>query len=362
MYDIGIIGAGVAGSYLAYLLKKNNIKDKKIIVFEKSPKIKLKDSGIVSTAIEKFFDKKTIKKLIDKKIRTAEIVSPSRKIIKIKTKKPFVYVLKRKKFAKFLRSKIKIKYETVEEVKIYDNFSLVKTDKDKYFIKVLVGADGANSITRKAITNKKPKMYFGIFTKSLKNKGKKIFLNKLYSPDFIAWSIFGEYGLVTGFSPKKNYSYFLAEQNVKPKKLYAGLIPTGLIKTRRNNCILIGDAACQVKPITGGGIIYSLTAAAIAHKVILSCFASGDFSGLKNYEREWHKKLKKEIRAGLLVRKVYRQMSNNEIDDFFDEFGPDIEQAAPVIENNYDNLSKLIWKMPKLKLIKFILKHWRKII
>ena len=64
MYDIGIIGAGVAGSYLAYLLKnkKNNIKDKKIIVFEKSPKIKLKDSGIVSTAIEKFFDKKTIKK------------------------------------------------------------------------------------------------------------------------------------------------------------------------------------------------------------------------------------------------------------------------------------------------------------
>jgi flavin-dependent dehydrogenase len=64
---------------------------------------------------------------------------------------------------------------------------------------------------------------------------------------------------------------------------------------------LVGDAAAQTKPFTGGGILYGMTAADHAAREI-----DPERPGtLGDYERAWREALRTEIRLGHLVRAGY---------------------------------------------------------
>lgn len=362
MYDIIIIGAGVAGSYLGNLLMEDeSFKDKRILVFDKEEDVVLKDSGIVSKQIESFFDEKTLEKLVKKRISTTYLVSPSGKKIKLKTDDPFVYVLKRRLFGKLLRKNIPLKTEKVLSVKLLTDVCLVETNKQKYFAKVVVAADGANSVLAKQINKNKINKYYGLFSRFKTDQTARIYFNKYYSPDFFSWVVGDEYGLATKYDPLNHFEFFLKHRNKTSNKMYGGVIPTGYLKTYTNNCIILGDAACQVKPLTGGGIINSLICSQIAADVLKKAFRKNDFSEktFKEYDKRWKKEIGSEIKRGLNLRKFYRKLSNNQIDDLFERFGKDIEREFPEIANDYENLSQLIWKMPKIKLIKAFLKYWK---
>ncbi|ELZ44902.1 geranylgeranyl reductase [Halorubrum coriense DSM 10284] len=64
---------------------------------------------------------------------------------------------------------------------------------------------------------------------------------------------------------------------------------------------LLGDAAAQTKPFTGGGILYSMTAADIAASTIDPTAPSS----LDRYETQWRDELATEIRLGSLIRRCY---------------------------------------------------------
>ena len=99
MYDIIIVGSGVAGSYMTSLLADFNV-----LVIEKDKKVILKDSGIVSKKFNDFFDEKNlIKDEIDEMIA----VSPSGFEFSLKSEDPYAYLLERKKFSFFLRKTLK---------------------------------------------------------------------------------------------------------------------------------------------------------------------------------------------------------------------------------------------------------------
>ncbi|MCD6557939.1 MAG: NAD(P)/FAD-dependent oxidoreductase [Candidatus Aenigmarchaeota archaeon] len=364
-YDIAIIGAGVAGSYLGSLLR-NVLEDKKIVIFEQLERPIIKDSGIVSMNIEKFIEKSTLRKLIRKKIKRMQLFSPNGKRIVLSTKKPFAYGLKREDFIKTLRSPIKdmIKYEHVLSVKLRSDCALVTTENDKYFIRFLVGCDGANSLTRKAMVErgetKQPTLLYGAFVQQKPTKYVKVYLNKFYSPDFFAWNFFGEYGLATSYRPRAHLDYFLKKQDVKPKRIFASPIPIGLIKSFTDRCILVGDAAAQVKPLTGGGIIYSLKAATYARDVIKKAFSLSRFDSyvLRSYEKKWKEDFGNEIKRGIQIRKIYRKMTNKQINEAFDLFKNDVEEAfARQAVKQYDYLSSITSSIPKKKITKFMLKN-----
>jgi len=73
--------------------------------------------------------------------------------------------------------------------------------------------------------------------------------------------------------------------------LIAGGVPVGLPPRRMvtDGCMLIGDAARQVDPLTGGGIANAMAAGRLAAKVAAVAIAAGDVSqaSLSRYEREW---------------------------------------------------------------------------
>ncbi|WP_135852152.1 geranylgeranyl reductase family protein [Halorussus salinus] len=133
----------------------------------------------------------------------------------------------------------------------------------------------------------------------------------LTAPRFFAWRIpRGESGVEYGLaappgsdpSAKELFDEFTAEYDTETSHFCAGMIPVGpadSVTSRRG--FLIGDAAAQTKPFTGGGILYGMTAASHAAKVI-----DPERPGtLLDYEEAWREDLHREIELGHWIRKCY---------------------------------------------------------
>jgi flavin-dependent dehydrogenase len=186
----------------------------------------------------------------------------------------------------------------------------------------------------------------------------EVYLNKYFSPDFFSWKIpqNGEYGLITALHPKDYYSYFIRKMNFPRGSFHASLIPVGTVRSYSNRTLLVGDACGMTKPLTGGGIIFSLMAAKHAASAAEQALDAGryDSSFLSSYEKNWKKDFGSEILLQILFRKMYRKMTNREIDKMLWDFGPSIEKIN-FCAADYDKLSSLWVKMPKIKMLKTIL-------
>jgi flavin-dependent dehydrogenase len=358
MYDVIIIGSGIAGSYTAAKLKKFNI-----LVIEREKEIKVKDSGLVSEGIFEFFHGNT---LIKDRINRINFVSQSNNML-IEREKPFAYILEREEFLGFLRNRVEdiTVFETAKEVQQSEGFVTVKTDKNEYQTKMLIGADGANSIVRKIVTDKTPRMCTGIMSNinnQMHHDCINVYFNKYFSPDFFSWAIpqNNEYGLITSIRPMEYFNYFSIKMKIPEGRICASMIPIGSTKSYSDRILLVGDSCGQVKPLTGGGIIFSLKAAKHVIETIKDAFKEDDFSkeNLKYYEWAWKRDFGNEIRKQLFFRNLYRNLTNAQVDKLIQDFGPAIENAVKREDFDYDNLSKLWLKMPKFKLLKFLLGHY----
>jgi len=59
----------------------------------------------------------------------------------------------------------------------------------------------------------------------------------------------------------------------------------------RNNVLLVGDAAHQVNPTSGGGIISGMIGGMIGGQVAAEAVANNDIAHLREYATRWHKRL-----------------------------------------------------------------------
>jgi geranylgeranyl reductase family protein len=128
-------------------------------------------------------------------------------------------------------------------------------------------------------------------------------------PRFFAWRIPRgdagvEYGLAVspGEDERARFEALCEDYSVTLDRRCSGLIPVGppnRVTGRRS--LLVGDAAGQTKPFTGGGILYGMRAADHAAREI-DPTAPGT---LGDYERAWRDELRTEQRLGHLVRAGY---------------------------------------------------------
>jgi electron-transferring-flavoprotein dehydrogenase len=131
----------------------------------------------------------------------------------------------------------------------------------------------------------------------------------LTAPRFFAWRIPRgdagvEYGLAAppGSDARALFEAFTDGYGVEIAEFCAGMIPIGPPETvTSHRGFLLGDAAAQTKPFTGGGILYGMTAADVAAGVV-----DPDRPGtLADYEAGWRDELATEIRLGSLIRRAY---------------------------------------------------------
>lgn len=316
---ITIIGAGPAGSYLAYLLAKQG---KEVTVIEEHEKIgsPVQCTGIVTSSIEKFV--KLPNDVIANRCSKVAVVSKNSHI----TANTDEIVLWRNKFDGFLANmasgegaKILVSHQFIgfngkTSIKIKDK----KSNKIKNIgSEVIVGADGPSSAVAKAANlSSNSKFYIGMQAKVKL----KMELGKFETyfgsdfPNFFGWVVpESEYTVRLGlgaFENAKDYFYKFLEKRTGKKNIIcweSGIIPVYNPKQviQKNNLFLIGDSASHVKATTGGGIIPSLKAA----RTLCDCLINH-----KDYNKEFKKESGRELLLHLKVRSILNKFSDKDYD------------------------------------------------
>ncbi len=347
MHDIIIVGAGIAGGYLA-----QRMQDLDVLVIEKEKNIVPRDSGIVSRRFDNLFGAN--KKFIKKEIMEMKLISQSNSFF-LNSDRAFAYILEREELLRHLR-KTNIKYETVKKVTADRDKVTVATNNNEYETKIVIGADGSNSIVKRSLGIKQTKIFLGIMerTNRIQKDIISVYFNKRYSKEFFAWIIpdNAEYGTITSSKAKEYLDKFRNDMNLPEGNIYAYPVPINYTKSFGLRSLLLGDACGHVKPLTGGGIIFSMRAAVIAEKIVRSALEKNRFDEyfLSQYEKQWKKDFGMEIKKQLIVRSIYSKLSNNDIDKIVKDFGPSIEKIK---EFDYDHFTKVWTRLPKAKLLKY---------
>jgi flavin-dependent dehydrogenase len=104
------------------------------------------------------------------------------------------------------------------------------------------------------------------------------------------------------------------------KLSYGGISLKPLARTCSQRLMVVGNAAGQVKPISGGGIYYGLLCADIAANALHQALKDNDLSAkrLAKYERGWKKRLSQELKIGYWARRLFERLNDRQIDRIFD--------------------------------------------
>jgi geranylgeranyl reductase family protein len=222
----------------------------------------------------------------------------------------------------------------------------ITTQKGAYDCDIVLGCDGPFSRIRTADNFSLSTSYYPGAQYVMDLPSEPDFIEVYLTPPFFIWKIpeteeTTRIGYV-GPDPLHTLNRFLERMEIRAEILdkQAGVIPLGSGEIAHRRVALIGDAACQVKPMTGGGIFYGMKAAeiAVAH-----------LNDLTEYEREWKRTIGKEISTGLKMRKIYESMNTKTLRRVFAVFkdNTDIIEAMADFER-HTSLVKAFIKYPVL--------------
>ena len=211
-----------------------------------------------------------------------------------------------------------------------------------------------------------------------------IFVAKSIAPGWFGWNIplgngVARVGIGDGTSSAKPLNQLLKElvytfprqlEGIELGRFRGHAIPIySPIKTYNDNALLVGDAARQVKPTSGGGIYTGLVGAKHCAIVAADALKRDDLSEsfLSRYETSWRGELGDELERGMDLRRVFVSLSDREIGrlltllarppflKIINRFG-DIDFQSPLFGH-------LVEAMPLLRLfIRFpfdFLGHWK---
>jgi digeranylgeranylglycerophospholipid reductase len=99
--------------------------------------------------------------------------------------------------------------------------------------------------------------------------------------------------------------------------VFGGVPVSGSIeKTSTNGLMLVGDAARQSDPVTGGGILNAMDAGRIAGEAAFAAISAGDVSLEKleeAYEKRWRETIGHEIDLGLIVKNCFIDLTDEDL-------------------------------------------------
>ncbi|MBN2462058.1 MAG: NAD(P)/FAD-dependent oxidoreductase [Dehalococcoidia bacterium] len=156
----------------------------------------------------------------------------------------------------------------------------------------------------------------------------EIYFDQRLTPGGFAWLVptsenKGLAGLLTYQQPEQHLNKFLSCLKTQGSITSTEVIPSygaiplrPLPRTYTDRILVVGEAAGQVKPTTGGGIYYGLLCADIAADTLHRAFRAHDFSGsrLAAYQKEWQARVGKELRIGYWTHRLFQKLDNRKIE------------------------------------------------
>jgi digeranylgeranylglycerophospholipid reductase len=351
--NVAVVGGGPCGSFTAFNLAKQGAN---VTVFEEHGEIGVPahcPGHLSIKGLKRLGLYPLPEEVVENTFYGAIFHSPKGESFSVRFSRPVTCVVNRVLFDKYVAEMAKdagAQYHVnshVESLIIEDGFVKgisIKQDgksREKSLAKIVIDAEGISSkisrltglpaLNRHMLVNGVQAKVENV--KDTEPDVVEVFLGKNYAPGFYAWLIpigdgKAKVGLATKTgNPKELLRKLMFKHPVASKKLHAAkIVQIGfhpltlggpLTKTYSNGFFAVGDAASQVKPTTGGGVILGMTCARVAAEVAHEALSKNDFSSefLSAYQRRCKEILGFDVKVMLKIRKMLDVMSDGKIDD-----------------------------------------------
>ncbi|RJQ29634.1 MAG: NAD(P)/FAD-dependent oxidoreductase [Peptococcaceae bacterium] len=236
--------------------------------------------------------------------------------------------------------------------------------------RLVVGADGHNSLVARWLGLPPPLEKVPMYSAEVELEEQAqslmtVFLGRNLAPGWFGWIIpLGAGRARVGLgaadrtaSGKCNLRLLFNELTEQYPRLFRGMkivrstggvVPLGWReRTYGPYAMLAGDAACHVKPISGGGLFLGLTAARCCAGTALRALDAEDYSEqfLSSYQQAWEAQIGGEIKCGLHHRQIFLDLSDREMDCLIGFFNKPYWRRLVLKHGDIDYHSRLAGKL-----------------
>ncbi len=346
-----VIGGGPVGSFTALSLSKLGVPT---TVFEEHAEIGLPSHCAGHLSIRSLSNLGLYplpNRIIENEFSAANFHSTAGTTFSVRLKHPITCALNRELFDKHLAEKAQAagaEYRLRSRVSslVSENGFIKGVNVERHgttesmFAKVVVDAEGISSnLLRGAglpILNAK-KLVYAVEAEvdNIKNADPdavEVFIGKTYAPGFYAWIIprkdgTAKVGLAARSGNPKELlqklrsdhpvaSRMLSRSNTTKIAFHSITLGGPIPKAFADGFLAIGDAASQVKPTTGGGVIFGLTCAQLAAEIISEAIKRENVSAqfLQQYQARCNDKTEFDFRVMLRARRFLDTLTDERID------------------------------------------------
>lgn len=332
---ISVIGAGPVGCYVASLLAKQY----NVNVYEQKESVgtPVQCTGLLTSAIDSVVD---VKETAVNKIDTIKLIAPNKKSINVNLKKPN-YVVDREKFDNYFFNKAidsGVNFEFGARFREFRNGTMF-VNRSEIKTNLLIGADGPFSRVAKKTGLYRNRKFMTAMQYKVKSRVEENIVEVFLGCGCFGWIVpedsnTARIGVIDYKSPGIYLNRLLKDRKYQVLENQSGMVPIydPKLKTQNRNVFLVGDAATQVKASTHGGLVPGLIAAKELGK------------SFRNYERNWKRKIGRELWLSLLIRKRLDKYDESKYNKLIEIFGK--EKIKEVIETEErDFPSKMVLKL-----------------
>lgn len=346
-YDVVVVGAGPVGATAARYAALNGAS---VLLIEEHASVgsPVGCTGLLSTRAISECDVEPANDFVLNSVRGAHVYSPNGGCLPIDGGKTKAYVVSRKMFDRKLVAmavdagvdvSIKTRAVGLDRSKRLQKLSVLQDGVPKIIVAgVIIGADGVRSnMAQMSGLGQVQKVLSGIQIEAPYSSNDVDFVELFMgsqAPGFFAWAVpvsdkISRIGLAVPAGNESNAVQYLngilnSNQGVSARygggalDIVYGGIPLGpLKKTVADGVLIVGDAAGQVKPTSGGGVYTGAACAKIAGEVAALAAIEGDASEdrLNEYDKRWRAKLGRELGIGMKIHDFMGGLGDAELDE-----------------------------------------------
>lgn len=373
-YDVVVVGGGPAGALAAYELAKKSLK---VALLEKEALPRYKAcGGVVAPHVDKLIDfsiEPAIERRVTKMRVTVNLASP----FVSEAPRPFAYMVMRDTFDNHLLEVAQKAGATLYQQsplasleKTLSGYT-VKTPKLKLEAKYLVGADGANSFTRKLVGAPRHKRLSVALEWEIKSSPDRLeewrdtlALDFGHLASGYAWVFPKAENFSIGVVGPKSIAQQLAAYctatlnyyqpaigNTKPYITAGHYLPTRVPNEQivHGRTLLVGDAAGLIEPMVGEGIYYAMQSGQLAAETILEAELLGA-DHLIDYQRKVDQAIQPELQVSKSLLRLLDMAPRFWVPQLLNQSNPFWKYFYRIFtgEKNYQDLPKKLWPLGRL--------------